>query len=98
MAVPRLSIRDMVINAFKDIPGRAGLTRDTINEYVKSKYECDEDCYVDVKRALKDLVKQGLVLEDDDTKRYFVTENRLPAHLFRITSSKDSPTEENITS
>ena len=71
MAAPRTSYRDMVLNAFEDIPvDPDGLTRDTISEYIRSKQNIEEDCDVEVKRALKALIEEGLVVQNSDTKRY----------------------------
>ena len=69
MAAP--GYRVVVLNALKDIPSDpAGITRDTINEYIRSKHNVEEDCDVEVKRALKALIKDGLVVENSGTKRY----------------------------
>ena len=58
----------MVLNAFKDITDSTGLTRDTINEYVQSKFNIEEDCDVEVRCALKVLIKEGLVVQNSVTK------------------------------
>ena len=53
MATPGIPYHDMVLNAFKDISNLPGLTQDTINEYVRSKYNIKKDCDVEVKTCVE---------------------------------------------
>ena len=86
MAAPRTSYRDMVLNAFEDIPvDPDGLTRDTISEYIRSKQNIEEDCDVEVKRALKALIEEGLVVQNSDTKRYQAVQTGPPVEASFIT-------------
>ena len=91
MATSRIPYRDMVLNAFKDISDSAGLTRDTINEYVRSKYNIEEDCDVEIKRALKVLIKEGLVVQNSDTKRYHAAQKESPSFISMAAASAAAP-------
>ena len=92
MATPRIPYRDMVLNAFKDISDLPGLTRDTINEYVRSKYNIEKDCDVDVKRALKVLIKERLVVQNPFTKRYLAVQTESPTESSFIVATRCSST------
>jgi len=79
----------MVLNAFDDIPADPdGLTRDTISEYIRSKQNVEEDCDVEVKRALKALIEEGLVVQDSDTKRYQAVQTGPPVESSFVTAAK----------
>ena len=91
MAAPRTPYRDVVLTAFKNIPvDPDGLTRDTISEYIKSELNVEEDCDVKVKRALKALIEEGLVVQDSDTKRYQAVQTGPPVEASYIKAAEDT--------